>query len=53
LGPYTYALFTRFLNWSREEVEVLLSEARREIKDLSIHIYTKLYIVYGQKPDEK
>ncbi|KAL1966262.1 hypothetical protein VTN77DRAFT_4615 [Rasamsonia byssochlamydoides] len=52
LGPYTYALFTRFLNWKREEIEVLLAGARKEIKDLSHHLYTKLYVIYGQKPED-
>ncbi|KAL1980064.1 hypothetical protein VTN96DRAFT_4683 [Rasamsonia emersonii] len=52
LGSYTYALFTRFLGWERNEVEVLLAGVRRELKDLSIHLYTKLHVVYGEKPDE-
>lgn len=50
LGPYTYALFTRVLGWSRPEIEVILAGARNEIKNLSIHLYTRLWIVYGRKP---
>ncbi|KAI9927250.1 hypothetical protein MW887_003637 [Aspergillus wentii] len=49
-GSYTYALFTRHLGWSREECEVLAAGMRRELKDLSLHLYTKVHIVYGQRP---
>lgn len=52
LGPYTYALFTRVLGWSRAEIEVILASARNEVKDLSIHLYTRLWIVYGRKPEK-
>ncbi|KAL1983168.1 hypothetical protein VTN96DRAFT_418 [Rasamsonia emersonii] len=52
MGPYTYALLTRYLNWKREEVEVLLTGARKEIKDPSIHSYSNLYVIYGQKPED-
>ncbi|KAL2012844.1 hypothetical protein VTN00DRAFT_369 [Thermoascus crustaceus] len=52
LSSYTYALLSRVLQWRRVEIEVLLAGARREIKDLSIHLTTDVYIVYGQKPEE-
>ncbi|EME82346.1 uncharacterized protein MYCFIDRAFT_40393 [Pseudocercospora fijiensis CIRAD86] len=42
--------FTMGLGWSVEEMEVLLMEVKREWKKKSIHSYTPLYIVYGQKP---
>lgn len=51
MPPYTYALFTRMLGWSRHEIEALLAGVRRELKDLSIHLYTRVYMVYGQKPE--
>jgi len=53
LGSYTYALLSRVLHWNRLEIEVLLAGVRREIKDVSIHSYTKVYFVYGQKPKEQ
>lgn len=52
LSSYTYALLSRVLQWRRVEIEVLLAGARREIKDLSIHLTTDVYIVYGQKLEE-
>lgn len=51
LESYTYALFTRFAGWKRKEIEVLLAGARRELQDLSIHLYTNVRFVYGRKPD--
>ncbi|KAJ5713711.1 uncharacterized protein N7483_010892 [Penicillium malachiteum] len=50
MPPYTFALFTRQLDWKRAEIEVLVAGVRRELKDLSNHLYTKVYTVYGQKP---
>ncbi|OQV10633.1 Methyltransferase domain-containing protein [Cladophialophora immunda] len=42
--------FTRDLGWSTEEVQVLLAQARPDIKDPNIHAYWPVYVVYGQKP---
>lgn len=51
MGPYCYALFTRVLGWQREEIEVLVAGMRRELRDLSLHLYTKVHVVYGQRPE--
>lgn len=50
MPPYCYALFTRTLGWHRIQIEALLAGVRRELKDLSLHLYTKVHFVYGQKP---
>ncbi|KAJ5183510.1 hypothetical protein N7492_001126 [Penicillium capsulatum] len=50
LPVYTYALFTRVLGWERVQIEALLAGVRRELRDTSIHLYTKVHMVYGQKP---
>ena len=47
---YAYALFTRVLGWQRLEIEALLAGARRELKDPSVHLYTRVHVIYGQKP---
>lgn len=52
LGPYTYALYTRILGWERTQIEVFLAAVRNEIKDLSHHLYTRVWIIYGRKPTE-
>ncbi|THC90341.1 hypothetical protein EYZ11_010194 [Aspergillus tanneri] len=51
LGPYCYALFTRVLGWERVEIEALVAGMRNELRDLSNHLYSKVHIVYGQKPE--
>ncbi|KAL4791496.1 S-adenosyl-L-methionine-dependent methyltransferase [Aspergillus venezuelensis] len=50
IPPYCYALFTRVLGWERTEIEALCAGIRAELKDLSIHLYSEVHIVYGQKP---
>ncbi|KAL2360186.1 hypothetical protein RJZ56_006958 [Blastomyces dermatitidis] len=49
LGAYSYAPLIRVLGWKPEEVEILLAGVRRDLKDRSIHFYTKVHFVYGQK----
>ena len=51
MPPYTYALFTRMLGWKRVEIEALLAGVRHELRDLSNHLYTKVHMVYGQRPE--
>ncbi|RJE18258.1 Methyltransferase [Aspergillus sclerotialis] len=51
LEAYSFALMTRVLGWSIEEVQAFLTELRSEINNRKLHIYSKLYIVYGRKPE--
>jgi hypothetical protein len=52
LGPYSFALFSRYLGWSRDEIEVLVAGMRREVRDYqTYHLYTKVHIIYGQRPE--
>ncbi|KDB27304.1 hypothetical protein H109_00881 [Trichophyton interdigitale MR816] len=37
--------------WQPEEIEVLLSKTREDLRNRSIHAYFNFYVVYGQKPD--
>jgi hypothetical protein len=39
LESFSMALFTRVLNWSKEEVDVFLVSVRKEMKDPKIHAY--------------
>ena len=39
----TIALWTRFLGWKEEEVEVFLARVRTEFKSKHIHCYWPLY----------
>ncbi|EAW13655.1 class I SAM-dependent methyltransferase [Aspergillus clavatus NRRL 1] len=51
VGPYSFALFTRYLGWSRAEIEVLVAGMRQELRDYqNFHLYTKVHVIYGQRP---
>ncbi|KAL2870374.1 class I SAM-dependent methyltransferase [Aspergillus lucknowensis] len=49
LEAYSLALMTRFLGWTVEDVQVLLVGVRKEVTDRTLHIYSRLYVVYGQR----
>jgi hypothetical protein len=51
LDAYSFALFTRVLGWSAAEIQLLLVGVRRELQDRGFHGYSRLYFVYGQKPE--
>ncbi|KAH0424592.1 methyltransferase domain-containing protein [Colletotrichum camelliae] len=53
LEAWTIAALTRALNWSYAEVQTLLSEVRKDMRDRSIHHYCPLWVIYAQKPAEK
>ncbi|KAJ9143021.1 S-adenosyl-L-methionine-dependent methyltransferase [Pleurostoma richardsiae] len=52
IEAFSLALLSRVLGWSREEIEVLLADVRRELRDRSIHAYIPVYTVYGRKPTQ-
>ena len=50
IGTYSYALFSRYLGWTKQEIDALVANVRQEIKDTNHHLYTNAYFVVGQKP---
>lgn len=44
------ALFTSGLGWSLDEVRVFVAMVRNDMKNMKIHAYWPLYVVYGRKP---
>ncbi|KAI9797456.1 MAG: hypothetical protein M1833_005496 [Piccolia ochrophora] len=50
LEGFSMALFTRTLKWTAEEVQVLLSKVREDLKNPAIHTYTNFHVVYARKP---
>ncbi|KAL1892996.1 hypothetical protein Sste5346_006676 [Sporothrix stenoceras] len=50
LEPSSLAPLTRALGWSREEVLVLVSKARKVLRDTNVHAYWPIYVVHGRKP---
>jgi len=53
LEAFWYALFTRQLGYSREEVDVLCAKVRAEMKDPKMHAMFHLHVAYGKKPGTK
>ncbi|KAK0507155.1 hypothetical protein JMJ35_010193 [Cladonia borealis] len=49
IHAFTIALWTRFLGYKEEEVQVFLAYLREEFMLGHIHCYWLLYVVYGQK----
>jgi hypothetical protein len=52
VAPFTLALFTRTLGWSREETEVLMAGVRSDLRNRNNHIYSYFHFVYGRKPEK-
>ncbi|KAE8133574.1 S-adenosyl-L-methionine-dependent methyltransferase [Aspergillus pseudotamarii] len=44
------AVLTRFEGWSKEEVNVLVSGARKDVRDPKVHTVADFYVVHGRKP---
>ncbi|KAM0554004.1 hypothetical protein ACHAPJ_007079 [Fusarium lateritium] len=56
LAALSLAVFTRpdgqgGLGWSKEEVEVLLTAVRKDIKNVDIHSYWPIWSIYATKPE--
>ncbi|RYP28266.1 hypothetical protein DL767_007296 [Monosporascus sp. MG133] len=50
LEGFSLRLFCDVLGWRQEEVLVLTSKVRKELKNRSIHAQFDFHVVYGQKP---
>jgi SAM-dependent methyltransferase len=43
-------LFTKYLGWRIEEIQVLIAGIRKELRDSAIHGYQEMTVCYGQRP---
>ncbi|KAL2814247.1 S-adenosyl-L-methionine-dependent methyltransferase [Aspergillus granulosus] len=50
LEGYAMFLFTTYLGWTREEVEVLLARMRTALRDPKIHAYQEYSVVWARRP---
>ncbi|EEP78003.1 hypothetical protein UREG_02852 [Uncinocarpus reesii 1704] len=50
LEPFMMALYTRVMDYTVQETEVLMAGLRAEFKNPNNHLYTKFHFVYGQRP---
>ncbi|KAE9374659.1 S-adenosyl-L-methionine-dependent methyltransferase [Stipitochalara longipes BDJ] len=48
---FTMAMFTRILGWQPQEVETFLVGVRADSRNLKIHNWYPIHVVYGQKPE--
>lgn len=47
-----YVLYmANLIGWSKEEVTVYCALFRREVKNMAIHGYSRVKVVWGQKPE--
>ncbi|KAF4629570.1 hypothetical protein G7Y89_g8580 [Cudoniella acicularis] len=51
LSSFSLAIFTKYLDWSVEQVEKLVEEVRRGQENRSFHWHWPFFVVYGQKPE--
>jgi hypothetical protein len=50
MTSYSMRLLTTVLKWEKDEVEALLGEVQKVLRDRSCHLYTMVHFVFGQKP---
>jgi trans-aconitate methyltransferase len=50
LPAWGLSTLSRGLGWSRERIEVMIANARNDLRDPNIHAYAECYVVYGRKP---
>jgi len=50
LEGFSLRLFCDVLGWQQEEVLVLTSKVRKELRNMSIHAQFDFHVVYGRKP---
>ncbi|KAG8529897.1 uncharacterized protein KY384_005378 [Bacidia gigantensis] len=52
LEGFTLRLYTQTLGWKAEEVQILLANVRKDLRNPKIHAQFDFYAVYGQKPTD-
>ncbi|KAI9711592.1 MAG: hypothetical protein M1820_002157 [Bogoriella megaspora] len=50
LDAISLRVFTTTRGWKPEEVQVLLADVRRTLKDRGVHAQHDFHVVYGQRP---
>lgn len=47
---FSIRLYTQFLGWKAEEVQVLLAKVRKDLRNPRIHMMYQFWVAYGRKP---
>lgn len=51
IEAYALGLLGNVLGWKAEECKVLSAKVIAELKDKSLHLYSRFFFVYGRKPE--
>ena len=49
--PFSLALFSRALGWSKEEITVIVANVRRDFANPKHHMYSYFHFVTGRRPE--
>jgi hypothetical protein len=49
--PFTLAIFKRILQWSDEEIQVIMAKVKDDLRNRRNRLYTNFHFVYGRKPE--
>lgn len=50
LESFTLGLFSRVLGWTRQEIDDLMYDVKKELLNPNNHFYVSAHFLYGQKP---
>ncbi|EXF84134.1 methyltransferase [Colletotrichum fioriniae PJ7] len=50
LEAFSLGLLTRVKGWTRDAVEELCAEVKKEVKDTRLHAYWRQHVIYARKP---
>ncbi|KAI9811556.1 MAG: hypothetical protein M1832_000866 [Thelocarpon impressellum] len=51
LEAFSFALYTRVLGWSHDEVQVLMAKVRKDLRNPNIHAQYDMHVVYARRPE--
>ncbi|EFX02618.1 umta methyltransferase family protein [Grosmannia clavigera kw1407] len=50
IDSYTPGIFSSVLGWKDEEIKVLITKVKKDIKNPEYHLYIPVYFIWGRKP---
>ncbi|KAL1962249.1 hypothetical protein VTN77DRAFT_9905 [Rasamsonia byssochlamydoides] len=53
IDAYGLRLYTQVLGWDANEAKIHHALVKQQLRDRSLHAYSKIYVVYGRKPEPK
>lgn len=51
--PYSLALLSRQMGWTRERIEALGAGVRADFRNPKVHLFSYFHFCYGRKPGGK